>query len=140
MEKDSPQFSNLPFHYQQIAYMLLESASDDIGDTKEIRILLQEIADKRFNKIRSGLNNMNEQTSGFKFNNFGSTEINRIRGLITQAINHTIQTRDKIQKIEAQDKEDWKPHSKLSGTTTTHMHTHILYSSFNFFFCFIIYY
>ena len=106
MEKDSPQFSNLPFHYQQIAYMLLESASDDIGDTKEIRILLQEIADKRFNKIRSGLNNMNEQTSGFKFNNFGSTEINRIRGLITQAINHTIQTRDKIQKIEAQDKED----------------------------------
>jgi GINS complex subunit 2 len=51
-EERSEVFSGVPFHYEEIAILLLENAADDLPDKKDIRRLLQDLSHKRTSKIR----------------------------------------------------------------------------------------
>jgi len=51
-EEQSEVFGAVPYHYEEIASLLLENAPDDLPDKKHIRRLLQDLADKRTSKIR----------------------------------------------------------------------------------------
>lgn len=79
----------------------MNSAPDDIPDKKEIRLLLQELADKRSTKIRTGLKRVSEESWGIKINNFGAIELNRIRSFTSHALDQIVQGNLEYHGVEA---------------------------------------
>ncbi|KAL1929577.1 hypothetical protein VTP01DRAFT_1715 [Rhizomucor pusillus] len=82
-EEQESEFSALPFHYMEIAQMLLETAPDDIPDAEEIRRLLKDLRETRQSKARLGLSALDHKWLGV--NNLSLMEINEIRPFFTKA-------------------------------------------------------
>ena len=60
-EEDRPEFSQLPFHYLETAYLLLEYAPDDIEISDQIRVCLSDLRMVRERKMRSGISSLDGQ-------------------------------------------------------------------------------
>ncbi|KAF0436086.1 Psf2-domain-containing protein [Gigaspora margarita] len=76
-ETRETKFSAVPFYYAEISRMLLQSAEDDLKSPGELRMLLQQLKEKRENKIRIGLANL--EPIPHKINNISAREIHIMR-------------------------------------------------------------
>ena len=92
IEKESAQFSNLPFHYIEIAQLLLSDAKDDFESPDHVRNLLQDIENVRMDRIRSGIDDIGEMSDGkgdwkvgLKY--IAAMEILAIKGFLQQSFN-----------------------------------------------------
>ncbi|RHY52024.1 hypothetical protein DYB37_001704, partial [Aphanomyces astaci] len=54
-ETSSELFEELPFHYLEIAALLVKHAADDMQQVETIRVVLEDIQQVRQDKIRNGL-------------------------------------------------------------------------------------
>ncbi|KAF0436087.1 Psf2-domain-containing protein [Gigaspora margarita] len=77
VETRETKFSAVPFYYAEISRMLLQSAEDDLKSPGELRMLLQQLKEKRENKIRIGLANL--EPIPHKINNISAREIHIMR-------------------------------------------------------------
>ncbi|OQR84906.1 DNA replication complex GINS protein PSF2, partial [Thraustotheca clavata] len=88
-ENASELFEPLPFHYLEIATMLLKFAPDDMEQAEKIRLILEDIQHSRQEKIRNGLCRIanDVQTGGsahaVQLNNVAAMEINSVRQFMT---------------------------------------------------------
>ena len=64
IEKESSQFSALPFHFIEIAQLLLSESKDDFESPDQVRNLLQDIENVRMDRIRSGIDVIGENSDG----------------------------------------------------------------------------
>jgi len=86
-ESNDETFKPLPFHYRQIASLILENAASDVPKSELIRSTLLDIADIRNSKIKTGLKKIQGGLSMLKLNNISSSEMNEIRPLCLEALN-----------------------------------------------------
>lgn len=52
---DKEEFKAVPFHYIEIATIILECASEDVERSEQVRILIQRLREQRSTKIQAGL-------------------------------------------------------------------------------------
>ncbi|KAJ2721638.1 DNA replication protein psf2 [Coemansia sp. Benny D115] len=80
-EEDQPDslFTKLPYHYLEIAHILLTHAEDDLAESQGIRRLLQDLREVRQSKTRGGLEMLNPLQ--LQMDNLAAAEINEIRPL-----------------------------------------------------------
>ncbi|KAF9151244.1 DNA replication protein psf2 [Linnemannia schmuckeri] len=76
-------FSSMPYHYMEIAQLLLENAMDDIPSADTTRTLLKDLREARQSKARKGVDSLGE--SYLQMDNIGLMEINEIRPFFTKA-------------------------------------------------------
>lgn len=84
-EEKENEFSTLPFHYMELAQMLLETASDDIVNAEQIRKILKDLRETRQAKSRVGVKVLDDTWLGM--NNLSIMEINEIRPFFSRAYN-----------------------------------------------------
>jgi len=87
-EQTDKEFNQMPYHYQQIAAVLLQCASDDITNPEKVRTLLADITDVRNSKIKAGLTNIQQDVSYVRLTNITAMELNQIRDFSLQSLNH----------------------------------------------------
>jgi GINS complex subunit 2 len=63
LERTQGTLSDLPFHYMEIAQLLLASATDDIASAGHVAVLLQDIENIRMDRIRLGVMGVAETVS-----------------------------------------------------------------------------
>jgi GINS complex subunit 2 len=86
-------FQELPFHYVEIATLLLKTAGDEFSMPDRIRSLVEDIENVRMEKIRRGLQGMSDtvlrgrSVMSTKMNHVGAMEITTVRDFLTQAMN-----------------------------------------------------
>jgi len=86
---DDQSFESLPFHYIEIATLLLTHASDEVRNPAQIRATIEDIWNRRASKVRDGLQKLGaevEGVSGVHLNNLSAMEINKIRPFIVKAM------------------------------------------------------
>ncbi|KAI8899114.1 hypothetical protein BC833DRAFT_587156 [Globomyces pollinis-pini] len=84
-EQTQSTFSELPFHYLEIAQMLLKDGGGDIIGSHQIRTLLSDIRELRGSKMRQGLQSIDEHY--LQMNNISKMEIESIREFFQAALN-----------------------------------------------------
>ncbi|KAF9097949.1 DNA replication protein psf2 [Mortierella sp. GBA35] len=82
-EQESDLFSPLPYHYMEIAQLLLENACDDIPSADATRTLLKDLREARQSKARDGVKYLG--LNYLQMDNIGLMEINEIRPFFTKA-------------------------------------------------------
>ncbi|CAO3698256.1 unnamed protein product [Rhizopus stolonifer] len=82
-EETNAEFSKLPFHYMELAQLLIDTASDDIPNVSQIRGLLKNLRETRQTKARLGLDYLDDKYLGM--NNLSLMEVNEIRPFFTKA-------------------------------------------------------
>ncbi|CAK4291419.1 unnamed protein product [Aphanomyces euteiches] len=91
-ETTSELFEELPFHYLEIAMLLIKHASDDMDQVETIRLVLEDIQQVRQEKIRNGLVRIaaDVQTGGSAYavqlNHVAAMEINSVRQFMTKSL------------------------------------------------------
>ncbi|KAF0694235.1 Aste57867_14871 [Aphanomyces stellatus] len=91
-ETTSELFEELPFHYLEIAALLIKHASDDMEQVETLRLLLEDIQQVRQDKIRNGLVRIatDVQTGGSAYavqlNHVAAMEINSVRQFMTKSL------------------------------------------------------
>jgi len=86
-------FQELPFHYVEIATLLLKTAGDEFVMPDRVRSLVEDIENVRMEKIRRGLQGMSDtvlrgrSVMSTKMNHVGAMEITTVRDFLTQAMN-----------------------------------------------------
>jgi GINS complex subunit 2 len=58
LEREEPNLSNLPFHYVEIAHLLLTHAVGDIPEPERVAALVQDLEDTRMDRLRHGINSL----------------------------------------------------------------------------------
>lgn len=69
----------MPYHYVEIARLLLHNARSNIENPNRLEERLGDLADARHAKIRKGLQQITTGTTLIKLNNISSMELNTIR-------------------------------------------------------------
>ncbi|ORZ08548.1 putative DNA replication complex GINS protein PSF2, partial [Lobosporangium transversale] len=87
-EQEEELFSTLPYHYMEIAQLLLENACDDIPSADAVRTLIKDLRETRQSKARQGVAALG--STYLQMDNIGLMEINEIRPFFTRAF-HEIQ-------------------------------------------------
>ncbi|KAF9182601.1 DNA replication protein psf2 [Haplosporangium sp. Z 767] len=96
-EQDQERFSALPYHYMELAQLLLENACDDIPSADAVRTLLKDLREARQSKARQGVAALG--LTYLQMDNIGLMEINEIRPFFTKAFNE-------IQKLKQNSNEN----------------------------------
>ncbi|KAG2179680.1 hypothetical protein INT44_006528 [Umbelopsis vinacea] len=96
-EEDHDEFAKVPFHYMEIAHMLIEVAPDEIPDIEHIRKLLKDIRECRQRKTRDLLGKVDG--TRLELHNMSRMELNEIRPLFSAAFNEMT----KLQFLDNQD-------------------------------------
>uniref|UniRef100_H3H255 DNA replication complex GINS protein PSF2 n=1 Tax=Phytophthora ramorum TaxID=164328 RepID=H3H255_PHYRM len=84
-EKNSEVFEELPFHYLEVASLLLKNAPEDLDQGEHVRSLLEDLQNVRQDKIRKGLSKIADDVQGgetafaIQMNNISALEINSVR-------------------------------------------------------------
>ncbi|KUF97857.1 DNA replication complex GINS protein PSF2 [Phytophthora nicotianae] len=84
-EKTSEVFEELPFHYLEVASLLLKNAPEDLDQGEHLRSLLEDLQNVRQDKIRNGLTKIATDVQGggtafaIQMNNISALEINSMR-------------------------------------------------------------
>ncbi|KAI7864850.1 Psf2-domain-containing protein [Spinellus fusiger] len=99
-EEQHAEFSKLPFHYMEMAQLLLESAREDIPNAEQVRTLLKDLRETRQAKSRVGLSELDDTWLGM--NSLSLMEINEIRPFFTHAY-------DQMRRLNAEDSERRAP-------------------------------
>ena len=76
----------LPYHWYEMAEMILDAAADDVLRADDIRQLLRDIREVRLAKMRQGvegLEQMMEENQRHVLNGIGAMELSESRGFIT---------------------------------------------------------
>ncbi|KAI5359750.1 Putative DNA replication complex GINS protein Psf2 [Septoria linicola] len=91
MEMSSPFMKNsstnraqddaLPYHWNELGYLLLTHASDDFDDPDMVRRLLRDLREVRMSKLRKGFKAL-DAGAGLKVNGIGGMEVAEIRGFV----------------------------------------------------------
>ncbi|KAJ1725196.1 DNA replication protein psf2 [Coemansia erecta] len=84
-EEPDSLFTKLPFHYLEIAHILLTVAEDDISESQGIRRLLQDLRESRQSKTLRGIEMLNPLQ--LQMDNLSAAEINEIRPLFRHSFN-----------------------------------------------------
>ncbi|TPX34077.1 hypothetical protein SmJEL517_g03278 [Synchytrium microbalum] len=84
-ERDEGSFSALPFHFMEIAQLLLDCASDDIPRAELVKTLLKDLREIRQSKAHQGLKQLGYDY--LQMDNLGLMEINEIRPFFTKVFN-----------------------------------------------------
>ncbi|OQE31835.1 hypothetical protein PENSTE_c001G01295 [Penicillium steckii] len=87
----------LPFHWLEIGNMLLESASDDLVDSDQIRRLMKDLREVRLAKMRAGTDVLDAAATGgggVALTGVGAMEVGEERGFLTGVV-------DNLRKIGA---------------------------------------
>ena len=89
--KDSEVFQPLPFHYIELAHLLLRDPSfarESFGGSNFLQVssLVEDIRSIRRSKIKTGLQNLREATPAVKLNNLAAMEVNQIRQFLSGAL------------------------------------------------------
>ncbi|KAI7888917.1 DNA replication complex GINS protein PSF2 [Mucor mucedo] len=108
-EEQDLDFSTMPFHYMEIAQMLLETAPDDIPNAEQVRTILKDIRETRQAKARLGIKELDESWLGMK--NFSCMEVNEVRPIFCRAYDE-IRKLSEIDDVEEEDQ-------STQGTNTT---------------------
>nr|OQO18787.1 hypothetical protein B0A51_13759 [Rachicladosporium sp. CCFEE 5018] len=77
----SAQEGALPYHWLELASLLLASAADDFPDADAIRILIRDLREVRMSKLRKGFKVL-EGGAGLKINGVGGLEVAEVRGFV----------------------------------------------------------
>jgi len=86
-EKDSNLLATIPFHYQEIATLLLRYSPDSFsGVDGEARIQVKDVEEVRESKLHTSLRDVQEYSSVAKISNVGAMEINRIRPFLLNSM------------------------------------------------------
>ena len=85
-KRHQDRFTQLPYHYVEIAKELLAHASEDVEDVHKVRSMLADIEDHRRAKVERGLSNIDAESSIVKLSNLGAMELNKIRPVATGAL------------------------------------------------------
>lgn len=84
----------LPYHWFEMSEMLLDAASDDVGEPDRVRQLLRDIREVRLAKMRKGVEVLTGDGEGTRLDGVGAMEVSESRGLITGVM-------DGLRKIDA---------------------------------------
>ena len=76
----------LPYHWFEVAEMLLDAASDDLIEPDRIRQLLRDIREVRLAKMRKGVEVLSGEGDGVRLDGVGAMEVSESRGFITGVI------------------------------------------------------
>ncbi|CAM0134867.1 DNA replication protein psf2 [Umbelopsis sp. WA50703] len=79
----------VPFHYMEVAHMLLEFAPEEIPDLEQVRKLLKDVRECRQSKTRALLEGLEDidREKAIKLHNLSRMEINELRPIFTEAFN-----------------------------------------------------
>lgn len=87
MEREAPrEFQPLPFHYVEIAKLLLDNAREDFENNYMVQSLLEDIKDVRWDKVEKGLKTLSGRTHAVKLKNLSAMEVNRMRAFTVRAL------------------------------------------------------
>ena len=87
LEKANPTFQPLPFHYQEIARLLLQHARDDLQQPERVEEALSDVVEARRKKIHEGLMSWSaQQPTTTKLNHVAAMEVESIRGLTSTVL------------------------------------------------------
>ncbi|TDH71177.1 hypothetical protein CCR75_006342 [Bremia lactucae] len=96
-EKTSDVFEELPFHYLEVASLLLKNAPEDLEQGEHLRLLVEDLQNVRQDKIRNGLAKIaNDVQSGgtafaIQMNNVAAIEISSVRNFMLGSLNQFYQ-------------------------------------------------
>ncbi|OWY98286.1 DNA replication complex GINS protein PSF2 [Phytophthora megakarya] len=96
-EKASEAFEELPFHYLEIASLLLKNAPEDLDQGEHLRSLLEDLQNVRQDKIRNGLAKIAGDVQGggtalaIQMNNISALEISSVREFMLGSLNQFYQ-------------------------------------------------
>eukprot|EP00743_Colponemidia_sp_Colp-15_P011610 GILK01013003.1.p1 GENE.GILK01013003.1~~GILK01013003.1.p1 ORF type:complete len:196 (+),score=35.33 GILK01013003.1:69-656(+) len=85
-KRNVDRFVEMPYHYMEIASLLLNHASDDMPSASRLRTMLEDLQNIRRSKIMNGLKVLEGNTSSVKLNNISAMEINSIRPFFAEAL------------------------------------------------------
>lgn len=90
-EKASTPFTKMASpHYMEVASLLLNNVAEDMPRADEVRALVKDLWDLRIAKLRKSVHHMiTEQETFGKLDNLTRMEINTVRQLLTESLNHT---------------------------------------------------
>jgi GINS complex subunit 2 len=81
-DEESEIEGTLPYHWFEIAEMLLNDAADDVGEADRIRQLLRDIREVRLSKMRKGLDALSGDGEGVRLDGVGAMELSESRGFV----------------------------------------------------------
>ena len=88
-EKENEQsLSTMPYYYLEVAYVLFKEAKDDFSSEEEYDKCMQVLEDIRYvrmEKLRGGLNVIDEESVTIGLTNIGATELSLVRGYLKTA-------------------------------------------------------
>jgi len=122
-------FEELPFHYIEIASQLLANGTNDVKNSHEVKMVLEDLITLRAQKIaKSFQQNIQRPTTAIKFKHLSLMELNKLRPTIGQALDHmyTIQKQQQqpLNKTSTQASRPYssttvfQPHSSTLGSQT----------------------
>jgi GINS complex subunit 2 len=76
----------LPYHWYEMAEMLLDAASDDFTQPDQIRQLLRDIREVRLAKMRKGVEVLSGEGDGVRLDGVGAMELSESRAFIAGVI------------------------------------------------------
>ncbi|KAJ2955530.1 hypothetical protein NQZ79_g8481 [Umbelopsis isabellina] len=88
-EEAQDAIQKVPFHYMEVAHMLLEFAPEEMPDLEQVRKLLKDIRECRQSKTRALLEGLEDidREKVIKLHNLSRMEINELRPIFTEAFN-----------------------------------------------------
>ena len=92
-ERSSKTLSELPYHYMEIALLLLNNAREDIPSPDQIAVLLKDLENIRMDRIKSGIRSIAESVNNAdavvsaNLNNASALEIYTIKRFLLESMN-----------------------------------------------------
>lgn len=75
----------LPYHWLEMAHLLLSHAGEDFEDADSVRRLVRDLREVRMAKLRKGIRVL-DAGAGVQMNGVGAMEIAESRGLIGEVV------------------------------------------------------
>eukprot|EP00762_Andalucia_godoyi_P002857 ANDGO_04445.mRNA.1 DNA replication complex GINS protein PSF2 len=87
MRENDDKFTALPFHYLEVATILLDAAESDIPAAPRLKSIVSDLFQLRQGKLRRSLMALDGYVEGFEVTNLSAMEINSARHLVCGALN-----------------------------------------------------
>jgi len=91
-EKTQSVFEELPFHYMEIAQLLMTHAREDIGSPDRVAALLQDLENIRMDRMRSGFIHLSQQVNAgdkvmnTQMNNVSAMEVLTVKRFLVESL------------------------------------------------------
>lgn len=81
-----PEFSTVPFHYLEVAHLLLKHSSSNINDAQRLREALKDLEDVRACKLKNELQALKPDSEWVQLDGVGAMELQSVRSLCVSAL------------------------------------------------------